>query len=489
MKIDKNTLFYGDNLEILREYIDDESIDLVYLDPPFSSNKTYNVLFKERTEEEAAAQIVAFEDTWHWGETAEQTYQEIVDTAPDNIVRLIEGFLEFVGRNNDVMAYLVMMTIRLLELHRVLKETGSLYLHCDPTASHYLKLILDTIFDKRNFRNEIIWQYRGAGVSRRCYGRRHDTIFFYTKSDRWTFNVDEIREPYAEPTIERFKHYIGNVRGNRDYGIQKLHPKGKHPDDVWAIQPIAPSAKERLGYPTQKPLILLEKIIKASSNEGDWVLDPFCGCGTTIVAAHRLKRRWIGIDITPLAIGVMENRLADTFGSVEYKVRGLPVDMSGARTLAAKDPYAFQLWAVGKIRARPAREKRGADEGIDGVFYRIVDDTNKPIKGVVQVKSGRVHVRDIREFIHVVETQRAQIGVFVTLEKPTGPMRKEALAQGLYEREGFEGKYPRIQILTIEEILAGKGIQLPSLASSVDISLTRAKRDKAKPEDLTEKLL
>lgn len=535
MKIEENMLFYGDNLEILREYIDDESIDLIYLDPPFSSNRAYNVIYREASGKESPAQIAAFDDFWKWDTAAEKTFAEIVTTAPDEIVRVMKGFLEFVGRN-PVMAYLVMMTIRLLELHRVLKNTGAIYLHCDPTASHYLKIVMDMIFDKENFRNEIIWKRTTAHSDARRCGAIHDTLLFYTKSHKWTWN--KVYVEYPEEYIERYYRYT-DKNGRRFLSRDMTAPGGRGPkyewhgytrywrytrenmekleregrifytrtgfprykqyldempgvaiQDVWTdIHKVDSWSPELLGYQTQKPLPLLERIIQASSNEGDIVLDPFCGCGTTVVAAHRLKRKWIGIDITPLAIGVMESRLADTFGAVEYEVIGLPVDMPGARTLAATDPYAFQLWAVGRIKARPAKEKRGADEGVDGIFYRIVDDTKKPIKGVAQVKSGHVHLRDIREFIHVMKKQEAQIGVFVTLEPPTGPMKKEALAEGFYEREGFEGKYPRIQILTVKEILGGKGVELPSLASSLDVSVPKAKRDKPKPEDLTEKLL
>jgi site-specific DNA-methyltransferase (adenine-specific) len=213
-----------------------------------------------------------------------------------------------------MMAYLTYMAQRIVEMHRILKDTGSLYLHCDPTASHYLKVVLDEIFGKDNFRNEIVWCYRGAGYPKNDFGRRHDIIFRYSKSQIYTFNLDAVREEYAEATKERFAHYIGNKRKGRDFGQQALNPLGKQPDDWWQIQPIAPSSKERTGYPTQKPLALLHKIIKASSNEGDIVMDPFCGCATTCVAAQQLDRKWIGIDIEKQARSILIDRLSDDAG-------------------------------------------------------------------------------------------------------------------------------------------------------------------------------
>ena len=261
-----NTLYYGDNLPVLRDYLADESVDLIYLDPPFNSNASYNVLFKEQSGERSAAQITAFEDTWRWGWESETAYGEVVRAGPQPLSRMVQAMFEFLGRN-DMMAYLVMMAQRMIELRRVLKPTGSIYLHCDPTASHYLKLLMDATFGAKNILNEIIWYYRGAGIPKGSRARRHDVILWYAKeTERHYFNPDPIRQPYAEATVERFDHYIGNVRGDRDYGRQQLNPMGKHPDDVLThIQPIAPSAKERLGYPTQKPEPLLENLISSGS--------------------------------------------------------------------------------------------------------------------------------------------------------------------------------------------------------------------------------
>ncbi len=455
-----NVLYFGDNLEILRKYIPDNSIDLIYLDPPFSSKKDYNIIFKEATGERSEAQIKVFSDTWTWDKIAERTYYDIVQTAPPDVATLIDALHSVLG-NNDVMAYLVMMTPRLVEMHRVLKDTGSLYLHCDPTASHYLKLVLDRVFGPTNFRNEIVWYYRGAGVSPKYFGRRHDTILLYTKSSKWVFNLDEVRMPYAEATIERFKHYIGNIRNGRDFGIQELNPQGKHPDDVWEISIVAPSAKERLGYPTQKPLALLERIIKASSNEGDVVLDPFCGCGTALVAAQKLNRRWLGIDITHLAIRVMSKRLKDSFTGIEFEVIGEPVDVAGARALAHQDRYQFQWWALSLVEAQPLGEKKkGADKGIDGVITFPDERPTRAKRAVVQVKSGHIHVKDIRELKDIAS--RNAMGIFITLEPPTREMQTEAVSAGYYHSPLWERDYPKIQILTIEELLAGKTVEMPS---------------------------
>ncbi len=459
----ENALYYGDNLGILQEYIPDNSIDLIYLDPPFNSKADYNILFKEPTGKPSEAQITAFEDTWHWTEETEAAFQEIVETAPANVIEMMTAFRKFVGLN-DVMAYLTMMCIRLVELKRVLKDSGSIYLHCDPTASHYLKILMDTIFGKRSFRNEIIWCYRGAGYPKKDFGRRHDVIFRYSKTANYVFNLDDVREEYAEATKERFKHYIGNVRNGKDFGVQSLHTMGKQPDDWWQIQPIAPSAKERLGYPTQKPEALLEKIIKASSNEMEKVLDPFCGCGTSIAVAHRLKRKWVGIDVTHLAINLIKYRMKHMFGlevKKDYTVVGEPQDLAGAKELASQNRYQFQWWASSLIDAKPyCDKKKGADTGIDAIVY-FHDEKDKIGRAIVQVKSGKVSVKDIRDLGHVIDREDAQIGIFITLEKPTREMKKEAAGKGYYESKTFNGKFPRIQILTIEDLFSGKKPSTP----------------------------
>jgi len=432
--MDLNTLYYGDNLTILRRYFPNESVDLIYLDPPFNSNASYNILFKEPGTggEQSAAQITAFDDTWHWTLETEQAFQEIVKTAPATVVNLMTALKDAIHRN-DLLAYLTMMCIRLLELKRVLKQTGSLYLHCDPTASHYLKILLDAIFGKENFRNEIVWLYKGRELSHRNYNKKHDIIFFYTKSDKYRFNWEAILEPLEESSkkaLARYKDEKGYfiVRYKKGGGFAPIEkegegtyrqyvPKGVPPRD-WFYADYARKS-ELLGYRTQKPEALLERIIKASSNEGDTVLDPFCGCGTAVVAAHRLNRKWIGIDITHLAINLIKGRLKDNFPEIELKAAvGEPVDLAGAEALALQNRYQFQWWALSLVDARPfGDKKKGADTGIDGFLF--FNDAGETKKAVVQVKSGKVGVSQIRELNAVVAREKAEMGFFLTLKTPT----------------------------------------------------------------------
>ena len=469
----RNKLCFGDNLDILREHIAGESVDLIYLDPPFNSNATYNALFRERSGEESAAQITAFDDTWRWSMESEFAYQDVVSKGPQRLGRLLAAMREFLGQN-DMMAYLTMMAQRLAEMQRVLKPTGSIYLHCDPTASHYLKLMMDAVFGNGNFLNEIVWYYRGAGVPKKSRAKRHDVILNYAKKNgEQFFNPDPIRQPYAEATTERFSHYIGNVRDGQDYGEQKLNPKGKHPDDVIThIQPIAPSARARLGYPTQKPEELLANIIAASSNEGDVVLDPFCGCGTAVAVAERLKRRWIGIDITHLAISLVRHRLRDTFGEdlLPYEVVGAPQDLASAEALAVDSEndgrYQFEWWALGLVNARPAGDrKKGADAGIDGYINFFDDNSGKPKRIIVQVKSGNVQRNQIATLKGDMEREKAAIGLFITLKPPTRPMAQEAASAGVYAPEHYpDRQFPRLQILTIDDLLSGAQADYPRVA-------------------------
>lgn len=458
----ENTLYYGDNLKILKEYIPDNSIDLIYLDPPFNSKAPYNILFKEPTGELSEAQITAFEDTWHWTEEAERTFQEIIEKGLSDVIKMMSSFVEFIGRN-DVMAYLTMMCIRLLELKKVLRDTGSIFLHCDPTASHYLKILMDTIFGKKNFRNEIVWCYYGASSPRqKQFSRKHDIIFWYSKGDNWIFNTEDVRVPYAESTLKRIKTTPTSIfHGKRTK--RTAHEKGKIVEDYWYIPAVVSTAKERLGYPTQKPEAVLERIIKASSSEGDTILDPFCGCGTTVAAAHTLNRKWIGIDITYLAIIPIKERLKNMFNlesGKDYQIIGEPTDLTSAQELS-KNRYQFQWWAISLIDAHPyGDKKKGADTGIDGYLF-LSDEKKKVQKIIVQVKSGKVTVKDIRELGHVVDREKAVIGIFITLKKPTRDMNTEAIAKGFYTLDIYKKDYPRIQILTIEELLSGKKPNLP----------------------------
>ncbi|HRQ36552.1 MAG TPA: DNA methyltransferase [Chloroflexota bacterium] len=518
--ITENTLFYGDNLPILREYIPTESVDLVYLDPPFNSQRTYNVLFKYESGEEAEAQIAAFEDTWHWNMAAEATYHELVTHAPDGVSRMVAALREFIGPS-QMLAYLVMMAARLVELHRVLKPTGSLYLHCDPTASHYLKVILDTIFGPDKFLNEIAWKRSyGHGDSQRSMGRAHDVIFVYTKSNQYLLNrfyhehseeyikgffrhkdergvykLENLTSPNPRPNLTYpYKGYPPPEKGwrvslekmeqldaeNRLHFPEKkdgrimrkvyLHELGGQPmTDIWTdIKPLSAHDKERLGYPTQKPLALLERIIEASSNPGDVVLDPFCGCGTTIAAAQKLGRRWLGIDVTHLSIALMKYRLTEMFPEATFQVIGEPQSVPGARQLAQDDRFQFQWWALSLVRARPLggepgskAGKKGADRGIDGIITFMDDQTGKPKRALIQVKSGKVSSRDMRDLAGTVEREKAALGVLVTLEEPTREMRTEAAAAGFYHSPGWNQAYPRLQILTIEQLLRGEEIKMP----------------------------
>jgi len=522
-----NKLYFGDNLTILREHVPDESVDLIYLDPPFNSQATYNVLFGEKNGTKSQAQITAFEDTWEWGSEAEATLHDVILDRPGRLADFLQA-LKGVLKTSNMMAYLVMMTPRLLELHSVLKSTGSLYLHCDPTASHYLKLLMDIIFDPRNFRNEITWKRR-VGMSSAVhdsnrFGVCTDILLFYAKSIDAPFNVqynknsadyqDYIRTrftmvddsgrrfqatslvnpAYRPNLIYEYKGYRSPPNGwmitkekmeqwdregrlyfprDKEGRIRRKsfadELKGMPVQNLWSdIAEINSQAKERLGYPTQKPETLLERIINASSNEGDLVLDPFCGCGTTINVAERLHRRWIGVDITHLAIALIKNRLQDTFGPElsPYEVIGDPKDLTSAKALAEQDKYQFEWWALSLVDARPAQDKKkGADSGIDGYINFFDDGSGKAKKIVVQVKGGHITVSQIRDLKAVVDREKAVIGAFVTLEPPTKPMKDEALTAGYYSPEHLAKQHtaPKIQILTIAELLSGAQLRYPRM--------------------------
>jgi site-specific DNA-methyltransferase (adenine-specific) len=530
-----NRLYFGDNLGWLRDTREfpNASVDLVYLDPPFNSNADYNVLFRETSGEVSQAQFHAFTDTWSWADAAE-TYHEFIDQCSNvAVVEMMEAFHSFL-KNSPMMAYLAMMAPRLVELHRVLKETGSLYLHCDPTASHYLRVLMDGIFDTRNFRTEIIWKrssaHSDAAQGRTQHGRIHDTLFFYTKGSDWTWS--HIFTEYDQDYIDGFYKFVEPETGRR-YRLGDItapggaSPKKKNPyyeflgvkrywryskermqelyeqgriiqakpggvpaykryldemkgiplQDLWIdVKPIGAQAQERLGYPTQKPQALLERIIESSSNPGDVVLDPFCGCGTTIHAAQKLGRQWIGIDVTYLAINLIKRRLKDAFGEeIEFVEKGQPTDLGGAKQLAENDKFQFQHWALSLIGARPLKEGegKGADRGVDGLLYyyeterkdfpgRVREEPlsrSEPVhreKIIVQVKGGGVNRGDVATLLGDVNNQKAAGGVLITLEKPTKQMRTETADAGRYSSKLWHDKdYPRIQILTVEGLLGG----------------------------------
>jgi DNA modification methylase len=400
----------------------------------------------------------------------------------------MQAFWTFLG-GSDMLAYLAMMAPRLLELRRVLKPTGSIYLHCDPTASHYLKLLMDATFGVMNFRNEIIWHKNSGGIGRTAYSKRHDTILFYSKSEGYYYDGKAIGE-LREQDKGTFGGYFGVDANGREY--REVRKKGKvykyymdeprNPEDVWEVSQIPERDKtERLGYPTQKPEALLERIIKASSNEGDLVLDPFCGCGTTIAVAQRLNRRWIGIDITHLAVTLIKHRLRDAFGDqVSYKVIGEPVSLPDAETLAKQDPYQFQWWALGLVGARPVEQKKGADKGIDGrLYFHDEGEGGKTKQVVLSVKAGHTGVAHIRDLRGVIERENAEIGVLITMEEPTQPMRTEAANAGFYHSPGWNKNYPKLQILSVSDLLAGRGIDMPPL-QYVNKTFKKAPRAKGK---------
>ena len=479
----KNKLYFGDNLGILRQHVQDKSADLVYLDPPFNSNSTYNVLFKEASGEGSAAQIHAFDDTWHWGMESEYAYQEVVTRGPKKLADLLQAMRTVLGQN-DMMAYLTMMAERMIELHRVLKPTGSIYLHCDPTASHYLKLLMDAVFGYRQFRNEIVWWYRKWSRGTYHFLRNHDVLLFYAKSQANAFNV--LRVPLAPSTLKRFggkrQDYADETR-TRKITLDEDSEGGFRPD-VWDINLLPAQSAERLGYPTQKPEALLELVVRASSKPGDLVLDPFCGCGTSVVVAERLGRRWIGVDVTHLAISLMKNRLHDTFGSKlsEYEVVGVPQDVESAKALAVESEhdgrYQFEYWALGLVDARPGHDRRkGADAGVDGYINFFDDETGKAKTVLVQIKSGHVRRDQIATLKGDMGREKAELGLFVTLQPPTRPMLQEAASAGVYQPEHFpDRQYPRVQIATIEELLEGKMPLLPRLGLADAPTFRRAAR-------------
>jgi len=517
---DSNILYYGDNLEVLRKHFPNECIDLIYLDPPFNSKADYNILFRESSGQESVAQIQAFSDFWHWDKNAENTYLAIQEDP--NLIDMIKFLHAHLGKN-DMMAYLVMMTIRLRELHRVLKKTGSLYLHCDPTASHYLKIILDKVFGTNSFRNEIVWQRFNFHADAQRFGRVHDILLFYTKTSNyfWKTQYGEYKEEYkkshfynVDPSSgRRYRLSDSTAKGQgppryfngklleppagthwrwSQKNIDRLVAKGvivftktgnpavkRYLDEVkpaihsiWAdIPPINSMSKERIGFETQKPLKLLERIIESSCPEDGVVLDPFCGCGTTILAANKLGRKWIGIDITHLSISLIRARLRDihVIAGKDYRIIGEPVDYESAVDLMKVDPtgYQFQLWALSLIDAWPARSRngkeiiKGADKGVDGwLTFKESDNLNLQ-RIVVQVKGGHVGAQDVRDLIGTVQSKKAAMGILITLHDPTEPMKQAAFETDYYESPTWGQKYPKIQILTILELLKGSKPILP----------------------------
>lgn len=466
MALENRTLYFGDNLQVIEERFPDHWFDLIYLDPPFNSNRNYNVLFKEG-QVDASAQIRAFEDTWEWSTPTIRLFNELKESHNPQIAILMQSLFEIM-RDTPMMAYLVNMTARLIPLRRVLKETGSIYLHCDPTASHYLKMIMDVIFGKQNFRNEIVWCYRKWSISQNQFVRNHDIILFYTKSQDNQFYTQYV--PLSEGTIRRWKgqkqQAVFDKSGRRLASDLGEESKGSPMPDWWEVSIINPAAKERLGYPTQKPEALLERIINASTKEGDWVLDPFCGCGTTVAVAERLKRNWIGIDISMQAVNVIRERMKSHFPGIKINIDGIPMDYESAAALAEKDKFAFQDWAITLVGANPPSgvTKKGADRGIDGIilFREKVDYKNPKLRKIlVQVKGGGVNRGDVAKLKGDLQREDAPMGILITLKDPTAEMRREAALSGEYQYTEATA-FPTIQLLSIREWFEGKELKLPA---------------------------
>lgn len=466
------TLYYGDNLEILRNKIPDNSVDLCYIDPPFNSKRSYFQIYNNIGGSEDKAQAQAFTDTWTWDTVAEQGYSEITTNFGGRftrqIIELIKGLELVLGgkTNNDLLAYLVHITLRATEIFRVLKPTGSFYLHCDPTASHYLKLVLDAVFCGQggDFRNEIIWCYKRWPSKQQNFQKMHDVIFRYSKTKDVIWN--QLYDDFTEQTKKRIKNGMKIEHIVGPSGKILIRPTDdKSPGvamcDYWNIPMIAGQAKERMGYPTQKPEALLERIIKASSNPGDVVLDAYCGCGTTVAVADRLDRQWIGIDITYHSIGLILKRLAGPNNDkppADVVVDGIPQDMDSARALANRDDdrvrKEFEKWAVLTYTNNRAviNEKKGADKGIDGVLY-FATGPGQTARMVIQVKSGGADRGTIAKLGHDMQREKAELALLITMDEPTKPMISEAKSVGVYSHPIMDLNYDRIRIVTVREMI------------------------------------
>ena len=472
----KNVLYYGDNLEVLRKYIQSETVDLCYIDPPFNSKRNYNQIYNNIGSEDRA-QSQAFIDTWTWDEHAIEGYQEILDNSAGRFtkqaIELIKGLTNVLGKGS-LLAYLVSMTTRITEIQRVLKPTGSFYLHCDPTASHYLKLVIDAIFvpNGGDFHNEIVWHYRRWTGKANKFQKLHDVIFFYSKTDNYVFNP--LYTAYTDGSVGRkMQGVLHRFKAGEEPVLvsdKNVDEKGVRENDVWTIPFIAPSAKERLGYPTQKPEALLERIISASSNEGDTILDAYCGCGTSVAVAQQLKRNWIGMDITYQSIALILRRLEDTFGKAvadSVVLDGIPRDMASAYALANKKDdrvhKEFEKWAVLTYTHNRAiiHQKKGADAGIDGIAYFRTNNTDNA-KIIFQVKSGGVGRGDIAKMRGDMQRESAVMAILITLEPPTAPMISEAKAAGFYHHDLMDRNYDAIQIVTVQDMIEhGKVLDIP----------------------------
>lgn len=489
-----NHLYFGDCLQILKTLHHKNPqgfIDLIYIDPPFNSKRNYNVLFESIDLKDANAQKQAFSDTW-----SNVSYIDTINELAE-LDRDLHTFLKTLSNirtSDSAVAYLSTMAIRMLYMHKVLKDTGSFYLHCDPTMSHYLKIICDLIFGEKNYRNEIVWHYgQRTDTHKSHFSRKHDIILLYAKSKG--FEMNPISKPWNKVEFLQHRHDVkiddagrefiwtdGGKKGERyKRFVDDVLADGKPFDDVWDIPILNSAAKERLGYPTQKPQGLLERIIKASSNEGDLVADFFCGCGTTVAAAQALNRQWLGVDISHLAVSLIAKRLVDTYGQNikhNYSIEGFPQDIGSAKELARNTDngrFNFQDWVIEVLLNGVVNPKKVADGGYDGYLTFNITDKQKEFV-LIEIKSGNVNVKNIREFIQVIEKQKAAIGLFVCFEEQiTQPMLKEAKLAGNYHYSGtgYESDYDKVQVITIEQLMQG---QLPKIPESTKTTFKTAQK-------------
>ncbi len=537
MPVSPNALMYGDNLDVLRRSVASESVDLVYLDPPFNSNRNYNVIFARQASSSDTAQIQAFDDTWRWTQATEEQFTELINGGVPNAVADALRAMHALLGENDALAYIINMTPRLVELHRVLKRTGSLYLHCDPTMSHYLKVMLDAIFGARYFRGEITWLRTTTHNDAKRWSPNADIILYYAKSDAFTWNpvhtahtdryvqskyrhddgdgrlyrLDNMTSPNPRPnlTYEWMGHEppANGWRYSRER-MAELHEAGRiwYPDEkakrpqlkryleeqlgtvvgnVWTdIPPLNSQAAERLGYPTQKPVALMDRIIRASSNRGDVVLDPFCGCGTTVDSAIKLDRRWLGIDVTYIAVGLIQARLKDTYGdgiAKTYRVEGIPRDLPGAQALFNASPFDFERWAVTLAEGTP-NEKQVGDRGIDGVIRFLNDKSGKAAGGrvLVSVKGGKsINPGMLRDLVGTVESQKAEMGLLITMVPATPGVVEAASHSGTYVWPVNGAKFPKVQVITVPELL---NFQRPKMPPPLTPYISAVRRPNAKPD-------
>ena len=446
-----NSLYYGDCLNVLQQW-PSECVDLIYLDPPFNSNRDYNLIFKDREKKHGKPQTKAFNDTWHYDSAAEERLN-LCKAAGHPAHKSIKGLAEILPHKSPMMTYLTYMAERLSEMKRVLKKTGSIYLHCDQTASHYLKIVMDSIYGKNNFRNEIIWSYSTGGAGKYWFRRKHDTILFYTLAGKgkYTFNIQTEKSYSTAKFGYSEKQY--QDEGGRWYTTPRM-------SDVWKINAVGKDSSERIGYPTQKPKKLLERIVKVSSNPGDLVLDPFCGCGTTLASANDLDRKWIGIDISSFALPLIKRtRLADE----NPTIFGVPATLQEAKDYASSYPFEYERWVVGLVPGFAPNDKQTSDGGIDGAGYLIATPDNySETFAVIQVKGGKPTVDNVKAFAKTIEEQKAALGIFITLDPITSKTMLETQAKMGNFTIGT-GTYQRLIFWSITDYFKGARPPTPDM--------------------------